>query len=481
MRFIVFAFVVLVISSCSTNKEPHTFLDPGTYVYFLDKKVLPSGYYKLYVQQVGVEDRESRYWISFNPKQVNIEFYDNTWFDRLLKPENDLSKATVGRLVRGQWALRDDNYFEQIKGRKDLFKFLPTDNVLPKSNMQVQLKADDFRQCQPSKKPPLRKNGEPCLDRGKAVRLPISLWNEIVSVLLSNPELKEYYDRGSITPAMVAAAAHLETRFNPIIENKAEKELCLKGPCAPYKWGRGVGQFGANETRELWQVDWQAPQNHRDSFVRTFEQRSLKLLASCNQSEDIPSSCIKKFPEHIKNCREYEKRNGGVSHVYCFRPSFKMFATKMKKAFSNKTIVWKEKVESGVRQVVPYLIQSLIKEIANGNKKEQMATSARIRAGYVNRGAMINLSLQECVNRQDSLNCNYGNLSNVVGRRPASDQTLGTPVKEMGAQILKGEFINRCHIWYFAGLCGPVRENSLLDQYSKIYNSLKKKSHLSVL
>ncbi|MCJ8275668.1 MAG: hypothetical protein HRT44_04870, partial [Bdellovibrionales bacterium] len=259
------------------------------------------------------------------------------------------------------------------------------------------------------------------------------------------------------------------TQFEATLENGEEKELCLKGECTPYKWGKGIGQMGASESLQLWNTHWEAPKTHKNRFVRNFEKISKKLLKNCGGQPYLSKRCIKKFKQHVKNCEKYENLNQGTGHAFCFKPSFKMFAKKMLLAFSQKTTVWQEYVKDKKIHIRPKKIWEIIKESSQNDKSLLFANSARIRAGYINRGAMVNLSLQECVNHPGKLPCNYGNLSNTIGRRPASETSLGTPAKYLGAQILKGEFINRCHVWYFAGLCGPIRKNSLLDQYTRIY------------
>ena len=471
MRFWLLS-LVLVSLIFLLGKEHRFQVEPGRVLYVLDS--LEQGPTSLfYVEEIPSEAKSLplRYWVQFDGPQSAVEFYDNSWFDRLLKPSADLSRTRLLRVVHPFSVWVDPKPFNRLKEKKDLYSYYPGVDTIPKSNMDVPQKANDFGRCEPSQKPPLQKDGEPCKGRGEAVALPEFLWQEIVAVLEEDPQLKRYYDKGLITPPMVAAAAHLETHISPLAENLGEKELCLEGKCTPYKWGKGIGQIGASEAPELWNMYWEAPQDHPQAFVRNFETLSKKLLGNCSGEDGLSQRCIKKFKKHISNCRLFEKLTGGTSHAFCFKPSFRMFATKMLRAFSKDSIVWQQYLKENKPAVKPKPILDIIDSIAAGDKELWFATSARLRAGAINRGAMVHLSLQECVNHPEKISCNYGNLSNRVGRRPASGNKLGTPPRHLGAQILKGEFINRCHVWAFAGLCGKVRKGSLLDQYTESYQT----------
>ena len=454
----------------SLSKAPIHLTKPGTFFYILDKKKLPSGNYKLYVEELThLKAHKFRYWIDYDHDDPAFELYDNSWFDRFLKPTGEADAAYVGRLVQEKPVQLNASQFWKIRSRPHLYKYYPTNDQVPRTNLHKPVKATDFLQCVPSKEPPQHKNGNPCDDRGEAVQLPPFMWVAIEEALTQDPELKVYYDNGIITPPMIAAAAHLETRFSPLVENEAEKRLCEQGQCTPYKWGKAPGQIGDSESVSLWNIHWEPPKDHNMKFVRNFEAITRKVLGSCGLEEGISKKCVKKYRKHMQNCRLYEKLNNSTSHSFCFKPAFKMFAHKMKNAFSAKSIVWEQKYADKKIQLQKRPIYKIIEDVAKGDKNLWFATSARLRAGYINRGAMVNLSLQECINHPNSIQCSYGNLANQVSRRPSSEKRLGTPPKYLGAQILKGEFINRCHVWYFAGLCGPVREDSLLDQYTQIY------------
>lgn len=462
------AVVFLLLLNIPPQEAPREAISLGSYLFVLDKYKMGNRTVRAYVELVTgqVEDKETKFWITYTPGDSRFELYDNSWFDRLLKPTTNIKRAHVLRTVQTLSVDLDRKHFEKIKNRKNLYRYYPNNNMIPISNLDKPMLASDFNLCD-AENQPQRKNGEPCSDRGGAVNLPKFMWKEIESVLKADTLLNYYYEKGLITPPMVAAATHLETKFNPLLENKHEKDLCAKGDCTPYKWGRGVGQMGDNETVRLWKTHWKAPINHKEAYVRNFERVTKRTIGDCKFEDKIPRRCENRLRMHIAQCREYERLTGGISHVFCFRPAFHMFAMKMAIAFGHKTSVWKQEFKKGQIHVKPKPILKILDEVAGKDDKRWFAMWARIRAGYINRGAMINLSLQECINRDDPVQCSYGNLSNVVARRPSSTKKLGTPAREVGAQILKGEFINRCHVWAFAGLCGRVRKNSLLDQYNQ--------------
>jgi hypothetical protein len=464
--------IILSVFLLGFSTGPNHLVERGTYFYILEKKAVAQGTFRLYVEEIHDQGRAGKgehYWLTYDPQAPRFELYDNTWFDRFLKPTDRPERAQVGRMVIPTSVRLSPNRWQSLRHRKGLYTYYPNEASVPKSNMNVPMKATDFNRCQPSTTPPQHKNGEPCADRGQAAHLPPFLWQAIVEALNEDKDLKLYYQNGLITPPMVAAAAHLETRFAPLTENRHEKELCLKGECTPYRWGKGPGQVGASESLSLWNIHWKAPNNHHHVFVRNFESIAKKNLGSCGLAPDLRPDCHQRFKRHMAHCRRYEKLNNGTSHSFCFKPAFRMFAKKMRMAFDENSIVWRQSFDGQSYQLHREKILDIVNRDAGGDPELWFATNARLRAGYINRGAMVNLSLQECVNTPGDISCNYGNLSNKISRRPSSTTSLGTPEKSLGAQILKGEFINRCHVWYFSGLCGPVRKGSLLEQYTTHY------------
>ncbi|MCJ8276363.1 MAG: hypothetical protein MJK18_05955, partial [Bdellovibrionales bacterium] len=204
LRLFLLGFISFSILSFSDDVR----IDSGTYLYILDK-INTDTDKLLYVEEVVDEDSTPRrFWLSFNPQNPVVEIYDNSWFDRFLKPVGDFQKARVARMVRDQFIKIDHNHYSNIKDRKDLYKYYPNNEMVPRSNMKVVQKANDFNQCQPSQKPPMRKNGLPCIDRGQADKLPTFIWKEISKAFEEDKELKNYYQKGWITPPMIAAAAH---------------------------------------------------------------------------------------------------------------------------------------------------------------------------------------------------------------------------------------------------------------------------------
>lgn len=206
-----------------------------------------------------------------------------------------------------------------------------------------------------------------------------------------------------VHPALLKAQLHAETTIDPLLENEGEKER----PIAGYQWGKGLGQFGANNAA-IYGLDWYSPKPASEQ----------QLNGICSK---LPSP----------------KDASKLQPIWCPRA-----AIWAKAKYIREHIDRPEYLKVTIRGRAN---QKTLARIDHLYKRSEVET-ARYMAGMFNRGTMPLNSIREHFRQTGKLPQFYG----VAWSTKRKDDT---PAKRE-FPILNKEFINLCHVFKIAGLCG---------------------------
>ncbi len=232
-------------------------------------------------------------------------------------------------------------------------------------------------------------------------------------ILAKNSKSRKQFDRWileaaneyGIEPGLLKALVQVETGNRPLVENLPEKQEYEAGRGhREYRWGKGLGQFGANNSAD-YGLDWYAPKPSLDTAM--------------SDAYNQPNS-------------------EGVFPIWSPRGSILASAKHLREHADKE---FKVNVEGSAYQVsVATLFQA------------DDVERARYLSGMHNRGAMPMNSFSEYYRQHRAFPRYYGQAWSVA-------RVQGTP----RAQILRGEKINRCHVYKIAGLCPP--QTGLYQEY----------------
>ncbi len=276
-------------------------------------------------------------------------------------------------------------------------------------------------------KRPMVRPGRPCRLPEAKYRLP----KHLRSVLAKAGK------RYNVHPAILSAILHKESNFNPFLENKHEKKLCLEekdGPCTLYRWGKGLSQLGATNAAKyglLWNKKIYKPR-------------------ACGRKHIFRKKCYVHLEKH---CRK-KRTKRGLYPIYCPKASILATAKYVHELISKKRLIITDTFsDQGNKQ----------RSIVNITKhmRRNLAEEFRYITGMFNRGMRPVNSIEEHYRQNGKAPQWYG--SAWATKRMKNK----TPSPAMGFQILHKELINRCHVWQVAGLCGESLENTLAGQYLK--------------
>jgi hypothetical protein len=233
-----------------------------------------------------------------------------------------------------------------------------------------------------------------------------------------------------IHPALLKAQLHTETSMNPLTENQGEKRAdsngTLSGWAARYRWGKGLGQFGANNAAD-YNLDWHKPK------PTDAQMKDPAFLATLNTPDE-----------------------NGVYSIWSPKGAILAKAKYLKERLDKQ---YKIKVRDSEGNPTGHEIR-----IDTLYKRNQVET-ARYLAGMYNRGIMPINSIEEHFRQTGKLPRYYGEAWGV-------QRAEGTPTYASGYQILYGERINRCHVYRIAGLCGEEAQG-YFGEYSKDYTQFE--------
>lgn len=251
--------------------------------------------------------------------------------------------------------------------------------------------------------------------------------------LSKNDPLRDKFDKfviqaaniHGINPALLKAQLHAETTMNPLLENAGEKKAIAAGKGdRNYKWGKGLGQFGANNAGD-YDLIWSAPKP-----VAT-EKELLDPKSKINKELLDPNSAINK--PNAKGQFSIWSPLGGIL------AKARMLKERLDKEYTVDVV--KEGVKKTIRVDTLY--------------KRNEVEKTRYLAGMYNRGVMPINSVREYYRQNKKFPRYYGEAW-------ATNRKRDTPK----ASILKGEDVNRCHVYKIAGLCGEEAQG-YLKEYSQ--------------
>lgn len=232
-------------------------------------------------------------------------------------------------------------------------------------------------------------------------------------ILAKNSRNRKQFDRWileaaneyGIEPGLLKALVQVETGNRPLVENLPEKREYEAGRGhRDYRWGKGLGQFGANNSAD-YGLDWFAPMP--------------SLETAMSDAYNQPNA-------------------DGVFPIWSPRGSILASAKHLREKADKE---FRVNVEGTTYQVnVATLFQA------------DDVERARYLSGMHNRGDMPMNSFVEYYRQHRTFPRYYGQAWSVA-------RIEGTP----RAQILRGEKINRCHVYKIAGLCPP--QTGLYQEY----------------
>ena len=436
------------------NEEPgsHTEILPsGTAVYVLNhvrtnfRDADGNAVIMVYgVTDSGGEDRDIRdgnyVWIPITTDEFRAQMFRGTDPGLFLEPTTDIRETSYIYTTGNIPVQVDDSWWVEFLSQSGLTEeecltHVYSDRVPFTSRGSTTAATDAEQGCFEGGQVPQQRNGEPCPSRGEALEL---------SPLMRSMIEEAAARHDNLDAATLATALHLETgNFNPFTENTTERNICLQqdggGNCNDYRWGRGLGQFGANVARE-YNLDWS---NQNNSF---------ELVCS---DAGTSESCLRMLQQR---CDEIVAR-GERAPVSCPRQSIDAMADHLSGALNDVIPVWIQKEEEGLRPVnlAPVL-------------RRNPAEYTRALLSAYNRGPRVINSYVEFYNLNGRWPNSYGEAWSTPRHIEEFEGYVPPPDRNVGYQMLTNEFVNRCHMWAATGMCGEFREGSLINQYGRQFS-----------
>ncbi|NCN27980.1 hypothetical protein GW915_10430 [bacterium] len=274
---------------------------------------------------------------------------------------------------------------------------------------------------------------QPLADNLRAIRKPDPLSKR----KLFQNEVMEAANAYGIHPALLETSITLETNYNSLLENEVEKKAMRKSSKKSgekleahakarggSEWGKGLGQFGPALAKKM-KLNWYPPPKP-SSIPPT--KKYLKLYSSSyDNSVWNPRAAIMAKAKHLRQTMDTERfvvdKNGNKIYVndYLFGRG--------------------------------------------------LAEQARALLSIYNRGDRIVYSLESFYLHNGTFPQSYGQ---IWGTKPHPKTVArikqNTRNYEEWKYFLNAQKINRNHVNSGVGLCGAVKEGSILDEYMKNWN-----------
>ena len=260
-------------------------------------------------------------------------------------------------------------------------------------------------------------------------------------------EIVEAANEFGIEPALLLAQLHAETHMRPLVENSSEKKAngqnadCKNSKetktTNPYCWGKGLGQFGANNAH-AYGLDWYAIQPQSED----------ELVKICAQAEvDYQKS---KQPQKF------------LFPIWCPKRAILAKAQYLREKLDKPVFMEVESTDSAGK---PVKVQARIDYLYKRNSVE----TARYLAGMYNRGNKPIYSIREHYRQHKKLPQYYGT---TLHTKRIQNETPDKP-------LLESDAVNLCHVYKIAGLCGDdaqgwlktYRTDFVFDEKTSLWRS----------
>jgi hypothetical protein len=398
----------------------------GTEMFIL--KVSVSNQITLYVRTLNLQE-DNRYGLIHYDRQRPVgKLFGINPVDKLSYPVASLSEAFYLVSTQELELEEDDRWIAGKEGKKLVKRmnenlYGKLSNYLPISNQNIVDVAKDLYNSCPTI--PSRKNGRAC-HTAHAKKLPSFLKREIKKVAM----------KYNLDPALVASIIQHESSFNPYIENRHEKNKCIKNEklCSPYRWGKGLAQLGATDAH-FFGLNW---------F------KEIPRPKQCVGKSLLNKQC---FIALRRVCKKYDHQT--LRPVNCPVAAIEAVAKKLHSLIPKKLPAW-VKNHDGVPGSAKLINLSSVLQRTETEKIRNLV-------GLYNRGVKVYNSYVEYYDHN-------GHFPQFFGEAWAMPRTERSPSISMGYQMLTKEYIGRCYVWELAGICGPMPKRALVAQFRKQFD-----------
>ncbi|MBT4762824.1 MAG: hypothetical protein HOO06_14115 [Bdellovibrionaceae bacterium] len=420
---------------------------PNSNLFILSKFQIKEDLFLIKVEVKNRNTSSKKYWLQVDMNNLPGKLLTNDLRDLLAFPTHNLYNAyyinTTREVILYSDSLDWNNIYDNFSevGDPEHLKHKFKNKLTSSGSGKPILTTDRYESCPIV---PQKRNGELCIQPLKQ--------KQVIAYTL-NKKLKEFVIAASkeagIEPELLAAMIHQESHWNPFLENTWEKKICKnkdknsdpKEKCSDYRWSRGLGQFGKSISK-TYGIDWGT-----DSF-------KFQRPKACgrNYKKARSLACTNSL---IKLCKIFENeiQTGSRKAMPFICPESMIHATAqhLKDAFMGEIPVWITDTNG-----------KIIKEDIHPLIFKSSAESMRARIAYFHRGVRLINSYVDFYDTNGDWPKTYGEAWAGSQRRDESKTEVS---EQIGYDNLNRHFINRCHIWKLAGLCGEIPKESLIGKY----------------